>query len=97
MGNKNIVRQKLFLMNLYAISHDITIFENNEILTINNYSTLTLLWQKCGPTVCAREMLKDYEILHQKHMNKLLHLTNGSGISGGRGMHIVVYQCIWIS
>ena len=28
-------------------------------------------WSKCGPAVYAREVLKDYEILHLKHVNKL--------------------------
>ena len=31
-------------------------------------------WSKCGPAVCAREVLKDCEILHQKHANIILQL-----------------------
>ena len=53
-------------MNLYAKSCAITKFDYsyyNEIFTINNDSTLTLLWHMCGPAVCAREVLKDYEVL----------------------------------
>ena len=53
-------------MNLYAKSYAVTNFnysDYNEIFTINNDSTLTLLWHMCGPAVCAREVLKDYEVL----------------------------------
>ena len=53
-------------MNLYAKSYAITKFDYsyyNEIFTINNDSTLTLLWNMCGPAVSAREVLKDYEVL----------------------------------
>ena len=59
MANKNLVRQKLCSVNLYAKSYAITKFDysySNEIFTINNDSTLTPLWHMCGPAVCAREV-----------------------------------------
>ena len=46
------------------------------IFTINHDNTLTLLWNTCGPTVFARKVLIDYEFLQEKHIYKLLHLTN---------------------
>ena len=66
MGNKNLARQKLFSMNLYAKSYAIAKFDysySNEIFTINDDSTLTPLWHMCDPAVCAREVLKDYKVL----------------------------------
>ena len=66
MGNKNLVRQELCSMNLYAKSYAITKFDysySNEIFTINNDSTLTPLWHMFGPAVCPREVLKNYEVL----------------------------------
>ena len=53
-------------MNLYAKCDTIIKFDYsyyNEIFTMNNDSTLTLLWHMCGPAVCARELLKGYEVL----------------------------------
>ena len=53
-------------MNLYAKSYVITKFDYpyyNQIFTINNDSTLALLWHMYGPAVCARELLKGYEVL----------------------------------
>ena len=75
MANKNLVRQKLCSVNLYAKSYAITKFDysySNEIFTINIDSTLTPLWHMCGPAVCARELLKNYEALKQRHINELL-------------------------
>ena len=52
-------------MNFYAKSYAITKFDcsyYNEIFTINNDSTPILLWYMCGHAICAREVLKGYEI-----------------------------------
>ena len=53
-------------MNLYAKSYTVSKFDYsycNEIFTISNDSTLTLLWHMCGAAVCAKEVLRDYEVL----------------------------------
>ena len=43
MGNTNVVRQKLYSMNLYVKCYAISKFENDEIFAISNDSTLVLL------------------------------------------------------
>ena len=63
VGNKN---QNQKLLNFYAKSYAITKFDcsyYNEIFTINNDSTPILLLYMCGHAICAREVLKGYEIL----------------------------------